>query len=88
MYLQIFSLDFTNESTNKDSLRGNGLKFLPLFCSFSFVTHDLNNRRPVLTGLQDSSVSTLSADSSGRHSRASKYNHCWIGVNFPLQACK
>lgn len=26
--------------------------------------------------------------SSGRHSSASKYSHCWRGVNFPLHACR
>ena len=41
----------------------------------------------LLTGLQVSSVNAVSA-LSGRHSKASKYNHCLIGMNFPLQAYK
>lgn len=42
----------------------------------------------LLTGLQFSSVRKASLFSSGRHSRASKYNHWVMGMNLPEQAWK
>lgn len=38
-----------------------------------------------LTGLHSSSVK-MTPSSSARHSRASKYNHCMMGMNFPVHA--
>lgn len=37
------------------------------------------------TGMHSSSVS-MTPSSSARHSRASKYSHCIIGINFPVHA--
>ena len=47
--------------------------------------HFIQNVHRVLTGAHSSSAS-MKSSSSDRHSKESKYNHCLIGINFPVQA--